>query len=368
MPIVNYAQRSPEWHAWRNGEDLPDGLPRILASDLPVIMRVSPFKSEYQLWREKSGLSTANFFGRAMKHGVDTEDEAREALEMEGGADDESRAALGADIGEVFLPVCVVSRRHPEFGASLDGLNLSGNLLAEIKCPYAEKSHLLAEIGQIPPYYLPQIQWQMMCADVNQAVYFSYYKPYKGAIRKKSIRVDADPTLWEIMIEAAFKFRQCIADGIPPAGEAYVQTALTYRRTKREIERVLGMAEPLKAQLVAIEETLKSLLPPGDEKAKLEGGGLSVSRYGTGGSVDYKSLVEHLKVDDAVMDSFKFVDYKALVEHLEVNKEEIDRFRSGGKISFRFTEQSAEPIPEVAATQAISHKVSKKEGELDYSF
>ena len=45
MKIIPIEQQSPEWFEWRKTG--------ITASDMPIIMGVSPYKTPWQLWAEK---------------------------------------------------------------------------------------------------------------------------------------------------------------------------------------------------------------------------------------------------------------------------------------------------------------------------
>ena len=47
MKTVDLNQRSPEWLQWRSQG--------ITASDIPIILGLSPYKTPWQLWAEKVG-------------------------------------------------------------------------------------------------------------------------------------------------------------------------------------------------------------------------------------------------------------------------------------------------------------------------
>src|SRR6266404_2041612 len=82
MKIANQLpQNSKEWLAWRTSG--------LGASDAPVIMGVSPFTSQFELWLEKTGLGEREAFNpnavKAMARGTLLEPEARDCYEYKMG-------------------------------------------------------------------------------------------------------------------------------------------------------------------------------------------------------------------------------------------------------------------------------------------
>jgi len=69
-------QRSPEWFAWRRGDDLGDG-PRITASEIGIILGISPYKTAHRLWLEKTGQADPPPPNWGQQRGIDLEDTAR---------------------------------------------------------------------------------------------------------------------------------------------------------------------------------------------------------------------------------------------------------------------------------------------------
>ncbi|MFC7518296.1 lambda-exonuclease family protein [Herbaspirillum sp. GCM10030257] len=106
MKIVQLAQRTPEWHAWRNGADLTDG-PRITATSAAVISGKSPWITPHKLWLEMTGMTPPRAANWAMRRGIDLEPIARHAY-----IDQTSN-----DIHDV----CIQSSFYDWMGASLDG-------------------------------------------------------------------------------------------------------------------------------------------------------------------------------------------------------------------------------------------------------
>jgi len=66
--MIHLTQQTPQWHEMRKS--------MIGASDAPVIMGVSPWKTQHQLWLEKLGLYKQES-GWHMQRGLELEEGAR---------------------------------------------------------------------------------------------------------------------------------------------------------------------------------------------------------------------------------------------------------------------------------------------------
>lgn len=129
------------------------------ASDAPIVMGVSPYKTRYQLWQEKLGLGGEQVETEAMRYGKRMEEPARQAYE----------AYTGNSV-----PAQVVFHPNKKFMmASLDGLNLEKQVVVEIKNANTI-DHEMAKAGKVPEKYFPQVQHQLACLNFNMLHYFSY--------------------------------------------------------------------------------------------------------------------------------------------------------------------------------------------------
>ena len=134
------------------------------ASDAPVVMGVSPYRTRLQLWREKLGLGDEQKVNQSMRRGKDLEPVAMKAYEKESG---NIMSVDGADT-IVYHPTYKFMR------ASLDGLSIDKSIAVELKCP-GEEDHEIAKSGKIPEHYYPQVQQELECLNHNALHYFSYY-------------------------------------------------------------------------------------------------------------------------------------------------------------------------------------------------
>ena len=139
-----------EWLNWRRSG--------IGASDAPVIMNVSPWKNTAGLWEEK-------IFGEKeedsapKRYGRETEETARREFEKK----------FDTELYSLNVENIETSWLH----ASLDGMDLQGGMMVEIKCP-GLKDHAAALNKKIPDKYYPQCQHQLMVTCLDGMYYFSF--------------------------------------------------------------------------------------------------------------------------------------------------------------------------------------------------
>ncbi len=241
----------------------------IGASDAPIIMGVSPWRTPLQLWKEKLGLDGPQTENEHMKRGNDLEDEARKKFSQ----------ATGVQIHPKRL-------FHPSIEymmASLDGIDPTGKYLVEIKCPATNKTSLC---GVVPKNYYPQLQHQMIVADVEKMFYFSYTKD-----SCQVVECYRDDDYCKKLLEKEAEFWDCIKFGIEPemTDRDLVQKNdlnwiilsnewLSVQKTKKE---VLEREEQLRKQLVDLCEDKSSV-----------GSGIRVKKCVRKGNIDYSQIYE----------------------------------------------------------------------------
>ena len=184
--IVDLQQNTPEWLEFRRN--------KIGASDAAAIMGVSPWTTPYQLWQKKLGLVGEKEKSFAMKRGSDLENEALNCF--------------NAEMGLSLHPQVVKFRCYDWMIASLDGFD--GSIAVEIKCPNKE-DHTTAIKGMVPKKYMPQLQHQMMCAELHSMWYYSFDGTHGAAVK-----VVADKEYQQQMLEKEIEFYKCMKEFIPP--------------------------------------------------------------------------------------------------------------------------------------------------------
>ena len=150
MRYVDINQGSQEWLQWRKGG--------LGGSDAAAILGLSPFKTRERLLLELSGQVEPEQANFAMRRGSRLEPIARKLYEEAHGA--------------YMPPACCEHESLSWMRASLDGLNLAGEILLEIKWPNFEV-HSQALNGVVPPYYLCQVQHQLVVSGARLGHYWS---------------------------------------------------------------------------------------------------------------------------------------------------------------------------------------------------
>lgn len=173
----------------------------IGASEVAIILGLSPWQTKFQLWMSKTGLgfqpAPNQFALRAMIRGNITEPFGRKLFEKK--------------MGCKFDPINLVDPDMPFIKASLDGYNAETKAILELKAP--GKTGLAdARKGKIPKYYYPQIQQQLYLAKADVC----YYVVFDGEseIIVQEVRPDAE--YQKMLIEEIKKFWKLVEDKTPP--------------------------------------------------------------------------------------------------------------------------------------------------------
>ena len=184
--IEDLRQGSKEWHQFR--------MNHVGASDAAVILGLSPWRSAIQLWEEKC-LGWEQPSNSAMKRGQQLESLALKQFEEE--------------IGMIFNPMVAECEIYPFLSASFDGMAVDLKLAVEIKCGHS--SFKLAQRGEIPVYYIAQLQHQMYIADLP-SIYYYCFDGKKGLLME--VERDED-FIWK-MLDKELKFWNCVQSFEPP--------------------------------------------------------------------------------------------------------------------------------------------------------
>ncbi|CAB4169908.1 COG5377 Phage-related protein, predicted endonuclease [uncultured Caudovirales phage] len=168
------------------------------ASDIPAIMKVSPWSTPYQLFCDKVSTEPPVDNGNwATARGNTLEPIARARYELESGLEFPATLAVHKDV--------------PYFMASLDGYNAEHNFILEIKCPGAA-DHATAVSGAVPEKYFPQLQHQLMVTGAAECHYVSY----DGAESLALVVVKPNYEYIAAMVEKEHAFWKLVTDGTPP--------------------------------------------------------------------------------------------------------------------------------------------------------
>jgi len=260
-------QGTKEWLEFRKN--------KIGASDAPIIMEKSPWKTPYQLWLDKLGLSK-NKETEGMRRGKRLEPIASQKFTEKTGI-------------QIF-PRTIVHKEKEWMIASLDGMDLYKKILVEIKCPNKE-DHELAKCGKIPEKYFPQLQHQLEVAGLGSGYYFSF-DGEDGTI----IEFEKDENFVKELVKKEEIFLECILTFTPPrltSKDRIKQTSEQWKYLAEEWIKIKKELEEKEERKKCIEEMLFDIC--GETSA--EGGGISITNYFRRGNVEYKNIPELKNVD-----------------------------------------------------------------------
>ncbi|NMM13184.1 MAG: hypothetical protein HHJ17_06555 [Rhodoferax sp.] len=261
--IVQLTQGSQAWLDYR--------LTMRNASETAAVLGVSPWMTPYQLWLLKTGRSTTKVTP-AMQHGTTLEPIARAAYE--------------AQTGEIMQPLVLQNGRY---SASLDGMDLEGQLIVEIKCPYqGQDSKLWREVnaGHVPDHYAAQVQHQLMVSGAGLA-HLWVFDGSQGLLRP----IEPINHAVQRILEGWEQFQGYLDSDIPPPltdadtvqreDAGWTAAALAFSAAKQAAD--VADAAVAKAR----DELLALAVHPREQ-----GSGVSVTRYWKAGNVDYKRVPE----------------------------------------------------------------------------
>jgi putative phage-type endonuclease len=266
--IVQLVQGSEEWLEHRRAHRN--------ASETAIVLGLSPWTTPYQLWRQKLGLCAPEV-NQAMLRGTQLEPAARAAYE--------------ALTGQVMQPLVLVDG---DYSASLDGLTLAGDRVLEIKCPFKGRDSTLwksVSEGQLPEYYVIQVQHQLMVTQAAMADVF-VFDGTEGIL----LEVTPDAGTWPQMRAAWEEFMRCVATSQPPPltdrdtrvreDPEWMEAAAAYVETKLAADTMTKALDEAKARLTSLASH------PSES-----GSGVSVTRYWKRGAIEYKKIPELKALD-----------------------------------------------------------------------
>lgn len=236
-----------QWHEWRSQG--------IGASDAPVVMGVSPFKTLNQLWEEKV-LGKKQEDNAAMARGRELEPKALDYFMAETG----------------YLMDTQVMRKHPKLDwmrATLDGINDEEEILLEIKS--CRECH-----DEVPEHYYPQLQHQMEVVGYDKMFYLSY-----DGTNGKILEVCKDETYVKEMIAKEEEFWLRVKEGAVDMSndEHWKDIAIRYAHLVKELKELKDEEEFLKSQFILFSDGKPAV-----------GHGVTLARKTRKGRIDYGQI------------------------------------------------------------------------------
>lgn len=280
MKIINLSQGEPAWLAWRQQG--------VTASDAAVVLERSPYKTRWRLWAEKTGLVN--------EAKVDNNPWVRQGLQQE----DHARQFFEKSRGDLLLPLCVQSRSHPIFRASLDGLNNQGEPV-ELKCPSPAVWQQVCEQqteSQSYQLYRIQVQHQLLVTGASRGWLVFHHQQEQQVFeitRDKALQAQLFETsscFWQQVIARQSPEKDPHRDVFTPQGDeqsqAWQQAAAGYRQQEQRIVTLKQQLKQCEGERKAYLEQLKLLM---GDYYQAEGCGLHITRYMVAGRVNYAQFI-----------------------------------------------------------------------------
>ena len=267
--ILRMEQGTAAWHDHRRAHRN--------ASEAATVLGVSPWQTPYQLWQLKTGRAQPEPPNAAMAWGTRMEPQARAAYEER--------------TGLVMEPLVLVDG---EYSASLDGLTLDGKLLLEVKCPVKGKASALwqsVSAGEIPEHYRWQLAHQLLVAGAALAHLWVWTEDDAILLEHAP---DAD--CFTILRDSWDQFMQLVQADTPPPlsdGDTVIRADAAWVEAAQRYIALSTEADEVSDKLVEAKKALLSLARHSSER----GAGVAVSTYWKTGTVDYKKLVQTMKID-----------------------------------------------------------------------
>lgn len=299
MILADYVQGSPEWLEWRSQG--------VTASDIPIILGLSPYKTVWQLWAEKVGRINAADISRNPNviRGNRLEDDARQLAEKH--------------CGEILLPICGEYGPWPTLRASFDGLDTDPRP-HEFKAPSDSVwNDLILKGTESETYrlYEAQVHAQCVVAGCSSGKLMFFVEDESPEGQETTFDVELTQEKKDEILAKAQWFWTLVATETPPPKDPEVDCFIPEEGEQRflweaqaEAWRINHQkAKQLKTQLEQIAESQKEIQ---GEMIKLMGefkysdvAGVKVSRFTKKGSIDYQRFLEEF---------FPKLDIEALVE------------------------------------------------------
>jgi putative phage-type endonuclease len=292
MKVVDMLQRTNKWLEWR--------LTGIGASDSAVIVGMSRYNTLLKLWEEKTGRAFKNDINADMQRGIDLEEEALMAFNI--------------NIESKFSSICGKHDYYSFIQASFDGMNEDGTEFVELKCPRTYKLLNVIdfqgslELKKEYPEYWVQIQHQYLVSGALTGYIAAYLdnKISMMLVEKdddfiESILIPRLCDFWNNYVEADVAPQSSSSDLSYENDEECVSLSIQLRFIEDKIKELEVQKESLR----------KELIEKSGDKTVVIGDVVKISKI-TNSRIDYRKACEE-----------NFID--------------LDKYRKSDAISYRFS-------------------------------
>lgn len=277
-------QRTKEWYEFRKEH--------LGASDIAAIMGISPWKSAYRLWQEKTGKVEDSPPNTAMKRGVELEQKALETYQFV--SDNILLDEKEIDLVQVYDDWDIAS-------CSLDGMTI--DKVVEVKVPSKMTIQLCKE-GTIGDNYMMQVQWQMMITGKEKADFFCYSEDDFALLE-----VSEDKELQTKMLMGAKEFWHFVEHNIEPP---YKKTGIDRDFSYNDDSKKNTQAQDWKEAKENLDKWKKL-----EEKRKAE----------LLKDITIDTIFSTAKVKIICIEKKGVVDWKLLAKENDISKDTVELFR-----------------------------------------
>lgn len=292
MRVVNVTPRTDEWHAWRNA-----GVP---ASEVAVILGLSPYKTPWRLWAERIGL-------------LQPEDLSSNPHVLRGQLAEEFIVRFLEDRDDdMIVPTCAEADEFEILRASFDGLDRNGEPV-EIKAPAESTFEDLKDQGvnaEAFALYVVQLQAQMLVANAAKGrLIFAKVAAINSPEGVKFVvedtvefTVERDDAFLATAIPKLLEFHAMVQERREPqkdpARDVYTPSDIAdqehWAARAEEYRKLAERKQALKAEVQLIdsqEEKIEGeLIQRMGPFAEGEYGGLKITNFVRQGPVDWEAL------------------------------------------------------------------------------
>ncbi len=281
-------QGSAEWLEFRKG--------KISSSKVPIILGQSPYQTAFELWEEELGLREPQGSSPHMKKGLAIEEAARQWYLEE--------------TGYRVTPAVITSEQHPDFMASLDGLNEEKKIIVEIKNNNSDW-HEQAKKGEVPYFHLLQCQNHMLVAGsgYDECHYISY-RPGDSVM----VVVKRDENLMDEIVKKGIEFKKMVDNLVAPPLTDRDYVDMSQDSELADNYSLYHYYVSMQKDYESKADIVKQKIIDKAGSRSIKGYGFKLTKYETKGRVDYEKLVS---------ESCPGVD--------------VEKYRSDSKSSYRLT-------------------------------
>lgn len=295
MILVDVNQRTKDWLVWRS-----EG---VTATDIPIILGLSPYKTVWQLWAEKTGLlNTADLSNNPnVQRGVKLEDDVRQLAEER--------------YDDILLPVCGECIDYPVMRASFDGIDLE-QAVYEFKCPSDPIFEELKEQGRLSDtyqFYEGQVHAQCVVSG-NPKGHLIFYKENEELLIFDVLLTDIKR---KAILKAAKVFWEHVKTNKPPAtdperdwfipkeGNEHFIWFSTAEQWRFKNDKIKTLKDELKLFEIEKKDAQLKLVSLMGQYMQADHSGVKISRFTKLGSIDYQAFLKEKFPDEYFDDALE---------------------------------------------------------------